>query len=101
MSSPATHPIWCDPQRCRAAEHPAGLHSSRPVLLGPYPPGPLTAEVTAHQGPHVAGYPWSGLPFIVLTLRNRDTELCFAPLGVELAGTLGRVLADLAGEVTG
>jgi len=101
MSSPATHPDWCDPQRCRAAEHPTGMHSSRAVVLGPYPPGPVTAEVAALQGPRVDGYPRSGAPFIALTLRNRDAELCFAPLGIELATTLGRVLADLAVEVGG
>jgi hypothetical protein len=100
MSSPVQHPAWCDPARCAiGAGHPAGTHCSRLVVLGPYPPGTVVAEVSAAQGPSIPGYPWSGRPFIALGLRDGGSELCLAPMGVELAGALGRVLAGLVAEV--
>lgn len=101
MSSPITHPTWCDLDRCDVSpERPSGTHCSRPVVLGPYPPGPVVAEVSAAQGPALPGYPWSGRPFIALALRDRDTELCLVPLGVELARALGRILSSVAADVT-
>jgi hypothetical protein len=100
MSSPAPHPAWCDPARCEIGpEQPAATHCSRLVVLGPYPPGTVVAEVSAVQGPSIPGYPWSGRPFIALGLRDQESELCLAPMSVELAGALGRVLTDLATEV--
>jgi hypothetical protein len=101
MSPPVIHPTWCDATRCDvSAERPTGTHCSRPVVLGPYPPGPVIAEISAAQGPPVPGYPWSGRPFIALALRDRDTELCLVPLGVELAQALSRVLSGIVADVT-
>ena len=100
MSSPVRHPAWCDPARCAAGtEPPAGTHCSRLIVLGPYPPGTLVAEVSAAQGPSIPGYPWSGRPYLVLGLRDDEAELCLAPMSVELAGALGRVLTSLVAEV--
>jgi hypothetical protein len=102
MTSPVRHPAWCDPTRCGVSpDQPAGTHSSRLVVLGPYPPGTVIAEISAAQGPPVPGYPWSGRPYIALALRDRTSELCLAPLSVELAGALGRILTGFAGEVSG
>ena len=38
---------------------------------------------------------------IALALRDGRSELCLAPLSVELAGALGRILTGFAGEVSG
>ncbi|OLB81205.1 MAG: hypothetical protein AUI14_04105 [Actinobacteria bacterium 13_2_20CM_2_71_6] len=93
MTGPVRHPAWCDPSRCDVtAEQPAGTHCSRPVVLGPHPPSTLTAEVSLAQSPEVAGYPWSGRPYVALALSDADGELCLVPLVVELARGLGRVL---------
>jgi hypothetical protein len=100
MSSPVSHPAWCDPARCEVgAAQPASTHCSRLIVLGPYPPGTLVAEVSAAQGPSIPGYPWSGRPYLVLGLRDNETELCLAPMSAELAGALGRVLTSLVAEV--
>ena len=100
MPRPVRHPVWCDPRRCGvSADQPYGTHSSRPVVLGPYPPGTLLAEVSVAQGPPVTGYPFSGRPYLALALRDGDGELCLAPMSAELARALGRVLTGLAREV--
>jgi hypothetical protein len=100
MTRPVGHPSWCDPERCGVStEQPDGTHCSRLVVLGPYPPGPLVAEVQVAQGPRVPGYPWSGRPFVALALRDAEWELCLAPLSMELAGALGRVLIGFVREV--
>jgi hypothetical protein len=94
MTAPVGHPAWCDSRRCGvSAEQPDGTHCSGAVVLGPYPPGTVVAEVSLAQGPPVPGYPWSGRPFVALALHDGESELCLAPLSVELAGALGRVLA--------
>ena len=98
MTCPAPHPPWCDLSRCGVApERPTGTHCSRLVVLGPYPPSSVVAEVSIAQGPPVPGYPWSGRPFVALALG--DGELCLAPMSAELARALGRVLTGLAREV--
>jgi hypothetical protein len=100
MSPAVGHPAWCDPRRCGVStEQPNGTHCSRLVVLGPYPPGTVVAEVSVAQGPPVPGYPWSGRPFVALALRDAECELCLAPLSLELAAALGRVLAGFAREV--
>jgi hypothetical protein len=102
MTGPASHPPWCDLSRCGVApDRPTGTHCSRLVVLGPYPPSTVVAEVSVAQGPPVPGYPWSGRPFVALALGDGDgdDELCLTPLPVELASGLGRVLIGLAREV--
>jgi hypothetical protein len=101
MTTPVGHPPWCAPDRCGvSAERPAGTHCSRLVALGPYPPGPVVAEVQLAQGPAVPGYPWSGRPFVALALRDAESELCLTPLSLELAGALGRVLTGFVREAS-
>jgi hypothetical protein len=75
------------------------MHSSRSVVLGPYPPGTVVAEVSVAQGPSVAGYPWSGRPFAALALRDADGELCLVPLSAELTSALGWVLVGFGREI--
>ena len=103
MTCPAPHPPWCDLSRCGVApERPTGTHCSRLVVLGPYPPSSVVAEVSIAQGPPVPGYPWSGRPFVALALGDGEDdhdEMCLTPLAVELARGLGRVLLALAREV--
>jgi hypothetical protein len=100
MTASLDHPAWCDPDRCGASvEQPHGMHCSRSVVLGPYPPGTVVAEVSVAQGPPVDGYPWSGRPYVALALRDAECELCLAPLSVEMAGALGRVLVGFVREV--
>lgn len=100
MTGPTPHPPWCDLSRCGVApDEPTGTHCSRLVLLGPYPPSTVVAEVSVAQGPPVPGYPWSGRPFVALALGDGDDELCLTPLPVELASGLGRVLTAFAREV--
>jgi len=101
MTRPVGHPPWCDPDRCGVStEQPDGTHCSRLVVLGPYPPGPVVAEVQVAQGPRVPGYPWSGYPFVALALRDAERQLCLTPLSMELASVLGRVLSGFVREVT-
>jgi hypothetical protein len=102
MTGPVPHPPWCDLSRCGVdPERPTGTHCSRLVVLGPYPPGTVVAEVSVAQGPPVPGYPWSGRPFVALALGDGEgeDELCLTPLPVELANGLGRVLIAFAREV--
>jgi hypothetical protein len=97
MTGSAGHPAWCDPSRCGVTpEYPAGTHNSRSVVLGPYPPSTLVAEVSLAQGPPVAGYPRSGRPFVALALRDNEGDLCLAPMTPELASGLGRVLVSFS-----
>jgi hypothetical protein len=99
MTRPVSHPTWCDPTRCDVTvSHPFGTHCSRPVVLGPHPPGSLVAEVCVAQGAAVTGYPRSGRPFIALALRDDNGELCAAPIVPDLARSLGRVLISFARE---
>jgi hypothetical protein len=100
MTGPVPHPPWCDLSRCDVtSERPTGTHSSRLVVLGPYPPSTVVAEVSLAQGPPVPGYPWSGRPFVALALGDAEDELCLTPLAIELASGLGRVLIGFAREV--
>jgi len=100
MPRPVRHPAWCDPRRCEvSAERPGATHCSRPVFVGPYPPGTLVAEISAAQGPPVSGYPFSGRPYVTLALHDGEGELCLAPMSAELALALGRVLTGFARQV--
>lgn len=102
MTGPASHPPWCDPDRCGVtAGWDGGTHCSRPVRLGPQPPGRIVAEVSLAQAPAVPGYPRSGRPYVMLALGDTDEELLVTPLDVELARALGRVLLGFAQEVAG
>jgi len=71
------------------------------VRLGPHPPGIVVAEVSLAQGAPVRGYPRSGRPYVALALGEADSELCLAPLGIDLARELGRVLVGFARKVDG
>ena len=87
MTCPAPHPPWCDLSRCGVApERPTGTHCSRLVVLGPYPPSSVVAEVSIAQGPPVPGYPWSGRPFVALALGDGEDDRTG---GVRAVGLIG------------
>jgi hypothetical protein len=101
MTGPVRHPAWCDLSRCGASAHrPDGTHCSRLIALGPYPPSPVVAEVSLAQPPVLPDFPSSGRPFVALAVGEvTDDELTLAPLPIELAAILGRVLVDFVHEV--
>ncbi len=101
MTGPIRHPHWCDPSRCGTSpDHPDGTHCSRLIVLGPYPPSAVVAEVSLAQPPPTPGYPASGRPFVALALGEAaEDELPLTPLPLELAGALGRVLLEFVREV--
>ena len=102
MTRPVQHPAWCDRLRCGATPRsPGGTHCSRVVVLGPYPPSTVVAEVSLAQSAPIPGYPGSGHPFVALALGETGEDLSLTPLPVELATALGRVLTSLLCEVRG
>jgi hypothetical protein len=102
MTGPVPHPSWCDLSRCGAVARPSGgTHCSRLVRLGPHPPSTVVAEVSLAQGPAVAGYPWSGRPYVALAVGDAEDELHLAPLEIDLARAVGWILIGFAREAEG